>query len=83
MSCKGVHTRYAVGLALLTKRQDGATPINHDHEKPQKTQLAMANDEYTHGAAADDIDAVRSPVGVSDVGVHSHGHALAVHAEGI
>lgn len=39
--------------------------------------------ELTHGAAADDIDAVRGPVGVGDLGVRGDGDALAVDAEGI
>ena len=43
----------------------------------------IVNGGYTYGAAADDINTVRSPVGVGDVGVDSHGHALAVHAERI
>ena len=54
----------------------------HDVQQ-QRPFSATPQPKNTHGAAADEINAVRSPVGVGDVGVDSHGHALAVHAERI
>lgn len=47
---------------------------NNNHDKCKN---------LTHGAAADNIDAVRRPIGVGDFGVRGDGHALAVNTEGI
>lgn len=71
-------------VASRSKNERVAKTTIHAWTKTRMhTQKQNTRRELTHGAAAHDIDAVRGPVGVGDLGVRGDGDALAVHAEGI